>query len=99
MKQAIQETVLSLYNAGLMSEKKVRSFSALKNWKPPQRPFSAEAIRRLRRRHKVSQPQFARLLGIGKTTVQQWEQGVKRPSGPSLKLLNIIDKHGLEVLR
>ena len=98
-KQAIQETVLGLYNAGLMSEKKVRSFSVLKNWKPPRNPFSPEAIRRLRRRHKVSQPQFAQMLGLGKTTIQQWEQGVKKPSGPSLKLLNIIDKHGLKVLR
>jgi putative transcriptional regulator len=39
------------------------------------------------------------MLGLGKTTIQQWEQGVKKPSGPSLKLLNIIDKHGLKVLR
>jgi len=30
--------------------------------------------------------------------VQKWEQGQKKPNGPSLKLLNIVDEKGLEVL-
>jgi putative transcriptional regulator len=32
------------------------------------------------------------ILGIGKTTVQQWEQGEKNPSGPALRLLDLIDR-------
>jgi putative transcriptional regulator len=32
------------------------------------------------------------------STVQKWEQGQKKPNGPSLKLLNLADAHGLEAL-
>ena len=32
------------------------------------------------------------------STVQKWESGAKRPNGISLKLLSIVQKHGLEVL-
>jgi putative transcriptional regulator len=30
--------------------------------------------------------------------VRQWEISDKHPSGPSLKLLNLLDKKGLQVL-
>jgi putative transcriptional regulator len=30
--------------------------------------------------------------------VQKWESGAKRPSGPALKLLGIVQKHGLRML-
>ena len=32
------------------------------------------------------------------STVQKWETGQKKPSGPALKLLNLVAKNGLEVL-
>jgi predicted negative regulator of RcsB-dependent stress response len=42
---------------------------------------------------------FGRIyLGIGKTTVQQWEQGQKKPSGPAQRLLDLIDRKGLSAL-
>lgn len=34
----------------------------------------------------------------GESTVEKWETGAKRPSGMALKLLAVIEKHGLEVL-
>ncbi|WP_445355788.1 helix-turn-helix domain-containing protein [Microbulbifer sp. EKSA008] len=37
-------------------------------------------------------------LNNNKSMVQNWEQGAKKPSGPSLKLLNIVDCKGLDVL-
>jgi len=46
----------------------------------------------------VSQAVFAAILGIGKTTVQQWERGQKRPSGPAQRLLDLIDRKGLAAL-
>jgi len=30
--------------------------------------------------------------------VQKWEQGQKRPNGPSLKLLDLVDRKGLEAM-
>jgi putative transcriptional regulator len=37
----------------------------------------------------LSQEQFARLLGVSRRTLQEWEQGRKRPSGAARVLLKI----------
>jgi putative transcriptional regulator len=37
----------------------------------------------------LSQEEFARLLGVSKRTLQEWEQGRKRPSGAARVLLRI----------
>jgi putative transcriptional regulator len=98
IKEALQESVLDLYEGGMISEARVRKYPIFKNWRPKMKRFDAEGVKKLRRRHKISQSEFANYLCIGKSTIQQWEQGVKKPSGPSLKLLNLLDKRGLEVL-
>ena len=49
-------------------------------------------------RYKASQGVFAAYLNTSPSTVQKWEQGQKKPNGPSLKLLNLVDMHGLEAL-
>lgn len=46
----------------------------------------------------LSQAEFAQLLGVSKRTLQEWEQGRKRPSGAAKMLLKIATKHP-EVLR
>ncbi len=38
----------------------------------------------------LSQAQFARLIGVSLRTLQEWEQGRKRPSGPASALLKIV---------
>jgi putative transcriptional regulator len=58
--------------------------------------LSAAAIKRLRKRANLSQAVFAAVLNTSVSTVQKWEIGDKRPSGPSLKLLNLIERRGLE---
>jgi putative transcriptional regulator len=65
---------------------------------PPKRIFQPEDIRRIRVANHISQGVFAAILGIGKTTVQQWEQGQKRPGGSVQRLLDLIDRKGLEAL-
>jgi putative transcriptional regulator len=41
---------------------------------------------------------FAALMGVGETAVQRSEQGPKRPSGPVLRLMEIVERHGLRAL-
>jgi putative transcriptional regulator len=41
---------------------------------------------------------LASILNTSLSTVRQWEIGRKRPSGPSLKLLDLLDRKGLEAL-
>jgi putative transcriptional regulator len=50
-------------------------------------------VKEIRNRLKLSQSQFARLLGISVRTLQNWEQGKRVPVGPSRRLLQIADKH------
>ena len=38
----------------------------------------------------LSQAQFAKLIGVSLRTLQEWEQGRKRPSGPAAALLRIV---------
>ena len=68
-----------LLKAGAMDEMTMRKVNAL--CLPPKRAFRPEDIRRIRMANHVSQAVFAAILGIGKTTVQPWEQGqkTKRP--------------------
>jgi putative transcriptional regulator len=49
-------------------------------------------------RARMSQAVFAAVLNTSVSTVQKWEIGEKRPSGPSLKLLDVIDRKGIEAL-
>jgi len=57
-----------------------------------------EQIKQIRENQNVSQPIFARYLNTSESTVEKWETGAKRPSGMALKLLDIVQKHGLKVL-
>jgi putative transcriptional regulator len=59
---------------------------------PPVPTYSPTQIRRIRSSTGMSQPVFARLLGVGKSAVAQWEQGEKKPSGPALRLLEAFDQ-------
>jgi len=65
---------------------------------PPRRSFTSAEIRRIREKARMSQPVFALLLNVGSNTVAQWEQGHKKPSGPSARLLDIIDRKGVEAV-
>jgi putative transcriptional regulator len=86
----------ALFKAGAMDEITMGQVKAL--CLPIKREFRPEDIRRIRLANHVSQAMFAAILGIGKTTVQQWEQGQKRPSGPAQRLLDLIDRKGLAAL-
>jgi putative transcriptional regulator len=37
----------------------------------------------------LSQPQFAKLLGVSVRTLQEWEQGRKKPTGAAQTLLRV----------
>ncbi|MDR2213239.1 MAG: helix-turn-helix domain-containing protein [Pseudomonadales bacterium] len=46
----------------------------------------------------LSQAVLASVLNTSVSTVRKWEIGDKRPSGPSQRLLNIIEHKGLDVV-
>ena len=94
--EVVHESAEGLHEAGLMDTKTMREFDAL--CLPPIKIYSAQQIKRLRQRNKASQAVFALFLNTSLSTVQKWERGEKKPNGPSLKLLNLVDQKGLEAL-
>ena len=86
----------AMYRAGTIDKATMRDFDASCLSVPA--PIEPNQIKKLRERHRVSQPVFARYLNTSESTVEKWETGVKRPSGMALKLLAIVEKHGLQML-
>ena len=93
---AVHNTAKGLHKAGAMDAKTMREFDAL--CLPPVKEYTARQIKRIREQNKASQAVFAAYLNTSPSTVQKWEQGQKRPNGPSLKLLNLVAERGLEAL-
>jgi len=52
--------------------------------------IGASGVRTIRERTKLSQSEFARLIGVSVKTLQNWEQDRRRPAGPAAALLKII---------
>ena len=92
----VHETALGLRSAGLISKRRMGEFDALCRLEVKE--LSPAAIKRLRERANLSQAVFAAVLNTSVSTVQKWEIGDKRPSGPSLKLPNLIERRGLEAV-
>lgn len=94
--EVVHESAKDLHDAGFMKDVTMREFDAM--CLPPIKEYTAVQIKRIRTKNKASQGVFAEYLNISKSTVQKWEQGQKKPNGPSLKLLNLVAEKGLEVL-
>jgi len=94
--EAVHETARDLHAAEFIDMRRMREYDAL--CLTPIPAYSSRKIRALRSRHKLSQAVFASVLNTSLSTVRQWEIGEKHPSGPSLKLLNLLDRKGLETL-
>jgi putative transcriptional regulator len=65
---------------------------------PPVPDFDPAAIKRLREQLQISQVMLANILNTSLSTVRQWEVGDKRPGGTSAKLLDILQRKGIEGL-
>lgn len=53
--------------------------------------FDPLMVKHTRRKLHVSQSRFAQLIGVSIDTLQNWEQGRRRPEGPALALLKVVD--------
>ncbi len=94
--KAVHESAKGLYETGMIATQTMREFDAL--CLPPLKQYTPAQIKRIRLRNNASQSVFAAYLNTSPSTVQKWEQGQKNPNGPSLKLLNLVDSKGLDVL-
>lgn len=92
----VHESARGLQSAGLISKRRMSEFDALCHLDVHEMP--PRKIKALREQAHLSQAVFAAVLNTSLSTVQKWEIGDKKPSGPSLKLLNLIERKGLEAV-
>ena len=90
---SVHEAALGLVEAGVMSKRTMKAFD--KMCLTPVEDLAPEEVRETRLRENASQAVFARYLNVTTGLVSQWERGVKRPRGASLKLLTLVAKNGL----
>ncbi len=86
----------ALRRANAIDKKTMREYESL--CLESVKPVSPREIARIRQKAKLSQNLFARYLNTSASTVQKWETGAKRPSGPAVKLLRVVERHGVKVL-
>ncbi len=93
---AVHETARDLHDAGFIDKRRMAEYEALCLQPIPE--YDSDRIRALRNRYNLSQAVLASVLNTSLSTVRQWEIGKKHPSGPSRKLLDLLDRKGLETL-
>ena len=93
---SVHRSAKRLHAAGAMDAMTMREFDAL--CLPPVRVYGARDVKRIRKAARASQSVFAAFFNVGKTTVAAWEQGTKKPSGAAARLLDIVERKGLEAI-
>jgi putative transcriptional regulator len=95
--RSVEDEVLSaahrlasaLHDVGAMDDITMREMDAL--CLAPPKAYGRADVVRIRRSTRMSQPVFAKLLGVGKSSVVQWESGERKPSGTALRVLELLD--------
>ncbi len=63
----------------------------------PIRVFTAEDIKKLRKKTRTTQGFLANWLGVSKKTIQAWESGRNTPNGTSARLLSLLDDRVIDI--
>jgi putative transcriptional regulator len=94
--QSITNTVKDLNKSGLVDNITMKNIEKL--CLPEVQEYSPGKIVSIRKKFRLSQAALASIFNISPSTVQKWEQGSKKPTGASKKLLDIIERKGLAAL-
>jgi putative transcriptional regulator len=94
--KSITSAVKDLKKSGLVDEITMKNIQSL--CVPAVKEYKPEKIVSLRKKFNLSQAALACIFNISPSTVQKWEQGNKKPTGASRKLLDIIERKGIEAL-
>jgi putative transcriptional regulator len=94
--KTIMEVVLEAASDAKVSKVTMDKLEALAL--PEVQELTATQIRQLREQSNISRSVWAKILNVGITTAQKWESGKTHPDGAALKLLNIVQEHGIVAL-
>lgn len=93
---AIHEMAEGFHESGAIDKKTMREFDDA--CLAPAPALTPERIKAIREGERVSQPVFARYLNVSRNLISDWERGAKKPGGPALRLLSIIERGGLQAV-
>ncbi len=96
MRETVHQGAIDLFRGGSISAAEMKRFDELCLPVPVVPRFSGAKIKALRKRYAITQAFLATILNTSLSTVRQWEIGAKHPSGASSKLLDLLDRKGLE---
>ena len=91
---ALVGTMRDFHKTGVIDDITLRNFEKL--CVPDVHDYSPVEIAALRKNLRLSQGALAKIFNISLSTVQKWEQGLKKPAGAAKKLLDIMERKGLE---
>ncbi len=91
MKEAIGTTVRDMLNSDLKTSFTKKDFDEL-GVEFSEIKITSNDIRAIRRKTKLSQVVFAKLLNVSPSSVRQWEQGKRTPTGSTKVLLDLLEK-------
>ncbi len=94
--ESIHQTMSEMFAAGVIDKQTMQGFD--ETCLTPVQAFTPEEIKNLREQFHVSQSIFANYLNVSKASISQWERGIKKPAGPSLKLLSLVARKGLPAI-
>ena len=93
---AMHEMMSDFHEIGIVPKSTMREFDEL--CLTPIEKLAPDEIKAVREGACASQTVFARYLGVTPDLVSQWERGERKPSGPALKLLNLVKNKGLDCI-
>jgi putative transcriptional regulator len=91
------ETARELHATGFINKRRMDEHEAL--YRANQVPqYTGESVKALRSRLNMSQTVLAAIINTSAATVRSWETGAKKPGGPTCKLLDILERKGIDTL-
>ncbi len=96
IKVAVYTTAKDLHEAGLISNERMARYKKLNI--PAVHNIEPNDIKTFRQKEHISQSVLAECLNVSVSAVRKWESGEKKPSGLALKMLNLVQKKGLQIV-
>ncbi len=91
IKKAIGETVQDMLNSGFKTSFTEKELSSL-GVTIPEVQLSTHQIKKIRESLNLSQTVFAKLLNVSPSSIRQWEQGKRTPTGSTRVLLDLLKR-------
>jgi putative transcriptional regulator len=92
IKESLKSSIQGILDAGFgisFTEAELKKLGV----KIPSISITPEKIQKIRNKMNYSQPVFARLLNVSPSSVKQWEQGDRRPTGPTTVLIDLLGRN------